>query len=86
MRACSIVIVDILGQNAKEVGLICDEYLVEAFSTDRAYPTLSDSIGIGSTIRCHDGLNTVGGKYGFKGSRELGISIMDQKSHGALLL
>jgi hypothetical protein len=94
MRACTTIVADILGQNATEVGLIRDEYLVEAFGAHSAYPAkpsafplvTDDSISIGSTIRCQDGLHTVGGKYGFKGSRELGISIMDQKPPVPLLL
>jgi hypothetical protein len=78
MRTCSIIVADILGQNATEVGLIRDKYLVEAFGAHSAYPALGDSISIGGTIRCQDGLHAFGSKYGFKGRSELGISIMDQ--------
>src|SRR5947207_8708559 len=86
MRPCRIVVVGILPQHATQVSLVRDQDLVEAFSADRAYPTLGDSIRIGGTKRGQDSLDTFGDQYGFKGAHELGISIMDQKPDVALLL
>jgi hypothetical protein len=75
-----VEIVDIFPQDTLQMSLIEDQELIQAFLSYRTHLTFGKRVGIGCSIRGQDSLDTFRRKDGFKGARELGIPILDEKA------
>lgn len=78
MRTGQIVVVDVLGQHAAQVGLAGDEQVIETLRAGRADPAFRVGVGIRRAVRRADDLDALRREDGVEGWRELGVAIVDQ--------
>ncbi len=81
MGSSVVVILNIRRQNSMEVTLVEDQDPVEALLSNRANPTLRESVCVWCSNRGAYDPDILRREDGVKGSRELGVAIVDEDSH-----
>jgi hypothetical protein len=80
MRACPVVMRDVVGKYPAEVAPATNEQLIKALPPHGPYPSLRKRICLGGTDSGLYDPDTLGSKDLVEGARELGVPVADQKA------